>query len=103
MTQMSGFEGRKTTAMAVTSGGPDALPGKEASYSFINLFILAFILEKRTSKSIEDLLRANLFDPLQMYRTRFYGDVDRSIGKPSQPLAHNSCGNIAARRSALLY
>jgi CubicO group peptidase (beta-lactamase class C family) len=89
--QISSIEGRRRAAMAVLSEGRDALPGKEAFNTTMNLIILAFILEGRTSRSIEDLLKTQIFDPLEMYHTGVYRDGDRGIAspeKPTQPWGH---------------
>lgn len=88
---ISGTEGRKAVVMTALAEAPEFLPGTRVHHTVTNLLILAFIMEKRTSTSIEDLLKAKLFDPLEMYHTGFYGDGDASIAsqeQPTQPWGH---------------
>jgi CubicO group peptidase (beta-lactamase class C family) len=89
--QMSSTESRETLAMELL-----ALPGMTSSFTKANLYILMFILEKRTSRSIEDLLKAELFDPLEMYHTGWYVDQDRTVvalNMPTQPRPHQISKN----------
>jgi hypothetical protein len=91
VTQKADVESREMVAMAILADVPGDFPGKKQFLTSINLVILFFILEKRTSKSIEDLLKTGLIDPREENHTGIYGDGGGGIGspgKPTQPWAH---------------
>jgi hypothetical protein len=69
------------------------LPGKEVFIMPNGSFIQDFILEKRSPKSIEDLPKTELVDPLEMYGTAPESpataiEVVVRPGKPTQSWAH---------------
>src|SRR5271156_381289 len=89
--QKRGVEKRKALAMAVLADRPGGVPGKKYHLTIVNLLILTFILEERTARPIEDLLKAELFDPLEMYHTGWYNDQDQTVialDRPTQPWDH---------------
>jgi hypothetical protein len=89
--QNRGVEERKALAMVVLADRPGGVPGKKYHLTIVNLLILISILEERTARPIEDLLKAELFDPLEMYHTGWYNGQDQTIialDSPTQPWYH---------------
>jgi CubicO group peptidase (beta-lactamase class C family) len=101
--QKSGVEGHQTIAMAVLADAPGALSRQDEFCADTNIVILAFILEKQTSKSIRHLLKTEIIDPLEMYRTGIYSDGKGDVGsprKPTQPWGHTISTRIKQMKAA---
>ena len=89
MYSISAVEGRSRITDTVLMAKPQVTPREKMKFSFLSMIILALLIEKRTSRSIEDLLKAEVLDPLEMYHTGHYSDSDGSSSNtPAQPWLH---------------
>lgn len=69
-----------------------ALPNKRFSYCNTNYFLLAYIMEKRTSKNIKELMDSLVFEPLNMGQSFLYS------GMKADTLVHTAIGYTARFR-----
>ena len=90
-----GLAGRRAAALSFLKIPPDVKPGTQYTWHFVNVLIVALVLEEHTGLSWEHIMKKELFDPLEMYHTGF-GPPDcarNSIRRePTQPWSH--CKNL---------
>lgn len=73
---------------------PQSPPGKTYKYSNLGYIIAGAVVEKGTGKSWEQLMRSEIFEPLQMKRVGFGGTG--TPGKIDQPWPHTANGQPTA-------
>ena len=90
--QVDGTKGRRAVVLSYITRPPDREPGTAYNWSFANPVLIAYAIEERISKSLESLVKALIFDPLEMYWSGFGRlDAERNASlpdKPSQPWGH---------------
>ena len=79
--------GRKIVAKVVLSTKPEAPPGTTLIYSNFNYMIVGAILEKTANMAWEDLMRKEIFQPLNMTSCGFGAAGTVSL-PPDQPWGH---------------
>lgn len=80
--------GRRMVVYAVLTSPPATIPGSQFEYSNTNYMIAGAILEQVTGKSWEQLMRDDLFTPLQMNSCGFGAAGDPLSSVPTQPYPH---------------
>lgn len=82
---------RKTAVVAILLKKPDTQPGKSFAYSNVGFTIAVAMVEEKTGKSWEELIRQELFIPLKLPHAGFGPPKD---GKTSltQPRGHQKIG-----------
>jgi CubicO group peptidase (beta-lactamase class C family) len=70
---------------------PVVKPGTERRYSNASYALVAFVAEQRTGKSWEELMRAEVFQPLAMSTAGF--GRPRSKDRPNEPTLHRKTDN----------
>ena len=89
--QNSDIEGRSRITNKVLAIRPNSAPGRKSCRRNVNMIILASIMERQTSRSIDDLFKAEFLYPLEMYQTSQYFDPDESsYNTPTQPWPHGA-------------
>lgn len=58
-------------------------PGTRFNYSNTNYVLLAMVIEKVTGESFPDFIKKTFFDPLEMYNTFVYTNVNAASASPS--------------------
>lgn len=88
--EISAKQGRFAVALYYLVRPPDHTPGTKAVWHQANGVLIALALEEITNQPFESLLKALLFDPLEMYSTGFgWPDITRNIvTSPRQPWGH---------------
>jgi len=84
-------EQRKSFARAMLNRKPAYPPGKRQVYSNTGYAVAGVLMETATGSSWEDLVRARIFEPLQMKSSGFYGPA-RDPAEPDQPWGHTADG-----------
>jgi CubicO group peptidase (beta-lactamase class C family) len=95
---VTGQQGRFAVGLSVLTRPPDESPGKY-TWSYLTNILLTLVLEERTSRPIDALLKQYIFDPLEMYHSRLglsgQGLQSPSIlENPDRPLSHSSNGHF---------
>lgn len=82
---------RKTAVAAVLKKKPSSQPGKSFVYSNVGFTVAAAMVEEKTGKSWEDLIRQELFVPLSLTHAGF-GPPKDGEKKLDQPRGHQKIG-----------
>jgi len=77
---------RRAVVQAILSSPPLSAPGTTFSYSNADYVVLGAILDRKTGRPWEDLIRTNLFEPLKMSTAGF--GPPGIPGKVDQPWGH---------------
>ena len=80
---------RETASINVLKKNPHSTPGSTFSYSNLGYTIAGVMAEKKTGISWEQLIRRELFEPLQLQSGGF-GPPQDSAGTLSQPRGHRT-------------
>jgi D-alanyl-D-alanine carboxypeptidase len=89
---VGGHEGRRRTLVSVLSNPPERKPGPGSSYrNAVNLMLLAFIIERVTGLSWDEVMQKEVFASLGMGRSgvvtpESFQDADS--GEPTKPWPH---------------
>ena len=86
-------EGRRIAAHDLLTAPPTHAPESKYEYSTGNYVILGAILEKFSGKSWEQLIREELFQPLQMSSGGFGAQANAGAKLPDQPWPHRFADN----------
>ena len=70
------WNGRETAFRMISGEKPATAPGAEFVYSDINYEMLGFLVEKISGMPLEQYAAANIFDPLEMKKTRYLPPAD---------------------------
>jgi CubicO group peptidase (beta-lactamase class C family) len=91
-TSISAYEGRRAVLLSYLRRPPDRTPGPAShQWNFANLALIALVIETITGMTCETVVKAELFDPLEMYHSGF-GPPDSARNSnspnPTQPWPH---------------
>ena len=85
------MEARQKAVRAILMRPPDGEPGKTHRYSNVGYTIAASLIEAKTGRSWEDLIRAEVFKPLKLTKAGF-GPPQDDRQKLDQPRGHQNIG-----------
>ena len=91
----SAVRNRITAARKILAMAPDDLQATDPSWNASNLLLIAVVMESRTSRAIQTLLKQELFDPLEMYSTSVSVGTAKKGGTGEMPV--EPWGHLIAR------